>query len=152
MADIVSIAKAAGCKYCCLTTRHHEGFSLYDTQGLSDFDALHSPVGRDLVAEFAEECRKGDIIPFFYLTTLDWRHPDFENDFDAYLDYLYKSVEILCTNYGKIGGLWFDGNWSKPDANWQEDRLYKMILLYQPDAMIINNTEGHSGSQNTVHF
>ena len=68
-----------------------------------------------------------DIVPFFYHTTLDWHHPDFENNFDAYLDYLYKSVEILCTKYGKIGGLWFDGNWSKPNADWKENELYANI-------------------------
>jgi alpha-L-fucosidase len=49
-------------------------------------------------------------------------------------------VEILCSNYGKIGGLWFDGNWSRPNSDWQEDRLYKMIHRLQPEAMIINNT------------
>lgn len=144
MADIVSTAKAAGCKYVCLTTRHHEGFSLYDPCGLSDFNSLNSPAGRDIVAEFVDECRKADIVPFFYHTTLDWHHPDFENNFEAYLDYLYKSVEILCTKYGKIGGLWFDGNWSKPDADWQEDRLYKMIHRYQPEAMVINNSGLHA--------
>lgn len=140
MHDIVSTAKAAGCKYICLTTRHHEGFSLYDPCGLSDFNSLNSPAGRDIIAEFVEECRKVDIVPFFYHTTLDWHHPDFNDDFDAYLDYLYKSVEILCTKYGKIGGLWFDGNWSKPDADWKEDDLYKMIHRLQPEAMVINNT------------
>lgn len=140
MADIVSTAKNAGCKYVCLTTRHHDGFSLYDTCGLNDYDAPHSAAGRDVIAEFVAECHKADIVPFFYHTTLDWRHPDFEDNFDAYLEYLYRSVEILCTKYGKIGGIWFDGNWSKPDADWQEDRLYKMIHHYQPEAMIINNT------------
>lgn len=140
MAEIVKVAKAAGCKYICLTTRHHEGFSLYDTKGLSTFDVLHSPTARDLVAEFTQECRRADIVPFFYHTTLDWHSKDFEADFDAYLEYLYKSVEILCTNYGKIGGIWFDGNWSKPDADWKEDRLYSMIHRLQPEAMIINNT------------
>ena len=140
MRDIVETAKAAGCKYIVLTTRHHEGFSLYDTKGLSDFDVMHSPTGRDIVREFVEECRKEDIVPFFYHTTLDWLHEDFEGNFDRYLDYLYNSVEILCTQYGKIGGLWFDGNWSKKGADWKEDRLYKMIHRYQPEAMIINNT------------
>ena len=144
MHEIVSTAKAAGCKYICLTTRHHEGFSLYDPCGLSDFNALNSPAGRDLIAEFVEECRKVDIGPFFYHTTLDWHHPDFENNFDAYLDYLYKSVEILCTKYGKIGGLWFDGNWSKPNADWKEDKLYKMIHRLQPEAMVINNSGLHA--------
>jgi len=143
-ADIVAVGKAAGCKYICLTTRHHEGFSLYDTRGLSDFDAVHTPYGKDFIAEFVEACRRADIVPFFYHTTLDWHHPDFEDNFDNYLDYLYKSVELLCTHYGKIGGLWFDGNWSKPNADWQEDRLYKMIHRLQPDAMIINNTGLHA--------
>jgi alpha-L-fucosidase len=140
MRDIVETAKSAGCKYITLTTRHHEGFSLYDTKGLSDFDVMHSPTGRDLVREFTEECRKEDIVPFFYHTTLDWLHEDFNENFDRYLDYLYESVKILCTEYGKIGGLWFDGNWSKRGADWKEDRLYKMIHHYQPEAMIINNT------------
>jgi len=140
MAEIVGIGKKAGCKYICLTTRHHDGFSLYDTCGLSDYDAPHSAARRDLIREFVDECRKADIVPFFYHTTLDWYHPDFNNDFNAYLEYLRKSVEILCTNYGKIGGLWFDGNWSNPEADWQEDELYSMIRRLQPDAMIINNT------------
>ena len=140
MAEIVDVAKKAGCKYVCLTTRHHEGFSLYDTRGLNDYDAIHSPAGRDVVAEFVDECRKADIVPFFYHTTLDWYHPEFNSDFNAYLEYLRKSVEILCTHYGKIGGIWFDGNWSKPDADWQEDELYSMIRRLQPEAMIINNT------------
>jgi alpha-L-fucosidase len=138
--EIVKIAKAAGMKYIALTTRHHEGFSLYDTKGLCDFDAPHSAAKRDLVAEFADACRSEGIIPFFYHTTLDWYQESFENNFDEYLDYLNKSVEILCRNYGKIGGLWFDGNWSKPDADWKEDELYATIRKYHPEAMIINNT------------
>ncbi len=137
---ICQIAKNAGCKYITLTTRHHEGFSLYDTCGLNDFDAPHSPAKRDLIREFVDACRKYDIVPFFYHTTLDWYDKRFDDDFDAYLEYLRKSVEILCTNYGKIGGLWFDGNWSKPDADWKEDELYATIRRHQPEAMIINNT------------
>ncbi len=138
--DLVSTAKKAGCKYITLTTRHHDGFSLYDTCGLNDFDAPHSACKRDLVREFVDECNKQGIVPFFYHTLLDWHHPDYYNNFDSYIDYLIKSVEILCTNYGKIGGLWFDGFWDKPNANWQFDRLYGTIRKHQPDAMIINNT------------
>lgn len=138
--ELVLTAKRAGCKYITLTTRHHEGFSLYDTCGLCEFDAPHSPAGRDLIREFVDACRKYEIVPFFYHTTLDWYQLDFEENFEKYLDYLYKSVEILCRNYGKIGGLWFDGNWSKPNADWKEDELYAMIRKYQPEAMIINNT------------
>ena len=137
---IVALAKRAGMKYITLTTRHHEGFSLYDVKGLDTYDSMHSPAGRDLVREFVEACNEADIIPFFYHTTLDWYREDYENDFDSYLEYLRQSVEILCTEYGKIGGFWFDGNWDKPDADWKLDDLYATIRQYQPDAMIINNT------------
>lgn len=138
---LVLAAKNAGCRYITLTSRHHEGFSLYDTCGLNTFDAPHSPAGRDLIREFVDACNKHSIAPFFYHTTLDWHEKSFEEDFDTYLEYLRKSVEILCTNYGKIGGLWFDGNWSKPeDTNWKTDELYATIRKHQPEAMIINNT------------
>ena len=138
--DIALTAKKIGCKYITLTTRHHEGFSLYDTCGLNEYDAPHSPAGRDLIKEFVDACNKHGIMPMFYHTTLDWWNNDFNDNFDEYLEYLRKSVEILCTNYGKIGGLWFDGNWSKPDADWKVDELYATIRKHQPEAMIINNT------------
>ncbi len=138
--DLVKTAKDAGCRYITLTTRHHDGFSLYDTCGLNEYDAPHSAAGRDLVREFVDECNANGIVPFFYHTLLDWYNKDFNTDFPKYIDYLVKSVELLCTRYGKIGGLWFDGMWSKWDEDWQEDRLYGTIRKYQPEAMIINNT------------
>ncbi len=149
--NLVSVAKKAGAKYITLTTRHHEGFSLFDTCGLNDYDAPHSASHRDLVKEFVDECHKENIIPFFYHTLLDWYNKDYQNDFPKYIDYLVKSVEILCKNYGKIGGLWFDGFWDKPNEDWQFDRLYKTIRKYQPDAIIINNT-GLSALGEVTHF
>lgn len=137
---LVLTAKEAGCRYITLTTRHHEGFSLYDTCGLSDFDAPNSPAGRDLVREFVDACHKHGISPFLYHTTLDWYQPSYREDFDAYLEYLRKSVELLCKNYGKIGGFFFDGNWNRPNDDWHEDALYATIRKYQPEAIIINNT------------
>ena len=137
--ELAMTAKNAGCKYITITTRHHDGYSLFDTCGLNDYDAPHS-CGRDLIKEFVDACHTYDIIPFFYHTLLDWREKTFDTDFPVYLDYLRKSVEILCTNYGEIGGLWFDGMWSKPNADWEEDTLYGTIRKHQPDAMIINNT------------
>lgn len=136
---LAKMAHDAGIKYITFTTRHHDGFSLYDTRGLNTFDAPHSAAKRDLVEDFVNGCNKYGIVPFLYHTTLDWRVPEFENDFPAYQQYLRESVKILCTQYGKIGGLWFDGNWSK-NADWEEDALYGMIRKYQPEAMIINNT------------
>ena len=139
---LVLTAKNAGCKYIVLTTRHHEGFSLYDTCGLTDFDAPHSPAGRDLVREYVDACNKFGIVPFFYHTTVDWYNQDFFNfdNFEVYREYLKRSVEILCTKYGKIGGFWFDGNWWSESIDWKEDELYAMIRRYQPDAIIVNNT------------
>lgn len=137
---LVLAAKNAGCKYITLTARHHDGFSLYDTCGLNDYDAPHSLCRRDLIKEFVDACNKESIKPFFYHTLLDWYEPHYNTDFPTYLKYLQKSIEILCRNYGEIGGFWFDGMWSKPNENWEEDTLYGIIRKYQPDAMIINNT------------
>ncbi len=136
---LVRTAKEAGCKYITLTTRHHDGFSLYDTKGLNDFDAPHSACKRDLVREFVDACNAGGIMPMFYHTFLDWHHPAYKNDFPAYIDYLVESIKVLCTNYGKVGGFWFDGKWDKGE-DWQEDRVYGTIRALQPEAMIINNT------------
>lgn len=140
---VARLAKEAGMRYITLTTRHHDGFSLYDTRGLNTYDASHSPAGRDLIAEFADACRAEGIVPFFYHTTLDWTWDSAncsEEKFAEYLDYLKASVEVLCTHYGDVGGFFFDGNWSRPQSNWKEDDLYGMIHRLQPDAIIINNT------------
>lgn len=153
---IARLARDSGMKYIVLTTRHHDGFSLYDTCGLNEFDAPHSAAKRDLIREFVDGCREFGIIPFFYHTTLDWhwhgkstRDLD-EEEFAEYLVYLRRSVEILCTNYGKIGGLWFDGNWSRKESDWQEDLLYGVIRKHQPEAIIVNNT-GLSARGKTGH-
>ena len=137
---IARTAKAAGMKYITLTSRHHDGFSLYDTRGLSPYDAPHSAAGRDLVKEFVDACHEEGILPVLYHTTIDWSVDSFPSDRSTYLQYLYDSVEILCTHYGKIGGLWFDGNWSQPTWDWELDKLYGMIRRLQPEALIVNNT------------
>ena len=137
---LVRTAKEAGAKYIVLTTRHHEGFSLFDASGVSEFDAPHSPAGRDLIREYVDACNEEGIVPFFYHTTLDWHMDSFNDAFTSDLEYLRKSVEILCTRYGKIGGLWFDGNWWRPHDDWHEDELYATIRKYQPEAIIVNNT------------
>jgi len=142
-------AKRAGMRYLTHTSRHHEGFSLYDTRGLSDLDITHTPCKRDLIRELTDACRAEGILPMLYHTTLDWNDKRFESDWDGYHKYLRDSIELLCTQYGKIGGFWFDGNWSKPGADWHETELYKVIRKHQPDAIIINNSGidamGHGG-------
>lgn len=137
--ELVLLAKQTGCRYITMTTRHHDGYSLYDTCGLSDYSTV-CDFGRDLVREFVDACREADIIPFFYHTLLDWHEECYKTDFTAYLRYLRGSVELLCRNYGTIGGFWFDGMWDKRDADWEEDELYGMIRSLQPEAILINNT------------
>ncbi len=137
---LVQFAKDVGMRYVCLTTRHHDGFSLYDTRGLSNFDAPHSAAGRDLVKEFADACHSLDMPMFFYHTTLDWKVDCFETSWNSYLEYLKASVELLCKHYGKVSGFWFDGNWSRRNLDWKEDELYGMIRSYHRDCIIVNNT------------
>ena len=105
--QLVSNAKNAGCKYITLTTRHHDGYSLYDTCGMNDYDAPHS-CGRDLVREFVDACNAQGIIPFFYHTLIDWHEkscpyasdlrPELNRDghWETYMEYLQKSVELVC--------------------------------------------------------
>lgn len=150
---IVRLAKANGIRYICLTTRHHDGFSLYDTRGLSTFDAPHSAAGRDLIKEYADACHAHDMPMFFYHTTLDWMVETFDTDWDAYLQYLRNSVEILCKHYGNVAGFWFDGNWSRPGRDWQEDYLYELIRKYRPECIIVNNTGlGARGATGNPHI
>ena len=137
--ELARAAKRAGMGYVTLTSRHHDGFSLYDTHGLSPYDVTHTPAGRDLVADFVEGCNEEGVLPMLYCSTLDWSEPLFEGDWKGYLAYLRASVELLCKNYGPVGGFWFDGNWSKRDADWETDALYGMIRELQPDAMVIEH-------------
>ncbi len=137
--DLCRFAKDNGFRYIVLTTRHHDGFSLYDTKVLSDFDAqrfLH----RDLVKEFVASCKKFGIKPFFYHTLIDWREEQNFKCFSDYLGYLRNSLKILCTEYGEIGGFWFDGQWKYPDEDWEEEKMFDIIKTLQPNAMIINNS------------
>lgn len=137
---LISFAKECGIRYVCLTTRHHDGFSLYDTRGLNDFDAPHSGAGRDLIKEYADACHELEMPMFLYHTTLDWKVDSFQSDWDVYLEYLKASVETLCKFYGKVSGFWFDGNWAKPDSDWKEDELYGLIRKYHPECIIVNNS------------
>ncbi len=137
---LVASAKKEGFKYIVLTTKHHDGFYLFDTKGISHFDSVHTPFGEDVVKIFVDECKKNNILPFLYFATYDWKNNKYYKDFPAYLEELRELVSILCTNYGEIGGLWFDGNWDKPRADWRESTLYNQIRQQQPEAIIVNNT------------
>ena len=95
--EIAAFARRAGMRYIALTLRHHDGFSLYDTCGLNSYDAPHSAAKRDLAAEFVEGCRKHDIVPFFYHTTIDWhwRGGDLDPEGKTFVNYASEAPDEL---------------------------------------------------------
>jgi len=152
----VSIAADAGQKYMVITSRHHDGFSMYDT-ALSDYKVTNTPFRRDPLAELANACaRRGDVKIGFYNSLLDWRHPAYRFRAESgliwedYLGFLHGQVRELCTNFGEIACMWFDGDWPRhhlDDSNayfaaggsFEYGKLYGMIHQLQPDAVVINN-------------
>ena len=123
-------AKAAGMKYAVLTTKHHEGFCMWDTQ-YSDYKCTNTPAGRDLVREYVDAFRAEGLHIGFYYSLIDWHHPQFpidmnhprrddpdayeqskDRDMRVYAEYMRNQVRELLTNYGKIDVLWFDFSYS----------------------------------------
>lgn len=152
-AEWVSLVKAAGMKYITITAKHHDGFAMFDSQ-ISDWDiADRTPYGEDVLAQLAEECRRQGIKLFFYYSQLDWHHPDYyprgrtglsaerreQGDWYGYLDYMDEQLRELLTGYGEIGGIWFDGMWDRPDADWRLERTYSLIHELQPQALVGSN-------------
>ena len=146
----VALAKAAGMKYITITSKHHDGFAMFDSK-ISDYDIVdRTPYKKDVLKALADECHKQGIKLFFYYSQLDWHHPDYfprgrtgrdaerpeHGNWPRYLDYMNAQLRELLTNYGEIGGIWFDGWWDRPDADWQLDRTYALIHELQPQALI----------------
>ena len=154
----VGLAKAAGMKYITITSRHHDVFAMFDSK-ISDWNIVQrTPYGKDPLKMLAEECHRQGIKLFFYYSQLDWHNPDYfprgrtategawkngrpdHGDWNAYLDeYMDGQLRELLTNYGPIGGIWFDGMWDKPDADWHLAKTYALIHQLQPAALIIPN-------------
>jgi alpha-L-fucosidase len=155
----VALAKAAGMKYITITSRHHDGFAMFDSK-VSDWNIVQrTPYGKDPLKMLADEAHRQGIKLFFYYSQLDWHNPDYyprgvtasdsgswhngrpdHGDWNAYLDsYMDGQLRELLTNYGPIGGIWFDGMWDKPDADWHLAKTYAMIHQLQPAALIIPN-------------
>ncbi|HEX5071518.1 MAG TPA: alpha-L-fucosidase, partial [Vicinamibacterales bacterium] len=149
----VAMAKAAGARYITITSRHHDGFSMFQTRATQYNIVDWTPFKRDPMKELADECRKQGLKLFFYYSQLDWHHPDYfprggtggasgrpdAGDWNRYLDFMDQQLTELLTNYGPIGGIWFDGMWDKPNANWRLDRTYALIHRLQPAALIVPN-------------
>ncbi|TCD11623.1 alpha-L-fucosidase [Pedobacter frigidisoli] len=159
----VSMAKGAGMKYITLITRHHDGFSMWDTK-YSDFNIMNSPYKKDIVKMMADECHKQGIKLYLYYSLLDWRREDYPHetgktgqntgrkghgDYASYLQFMKNQLTELLTNYGEIGGIWFDGHWDQtaPEGSadrtsridWKYDEIYGLIHKLQPQCMIGNN-------------
>ena len=150
--------KASGAKYITITSKHHDGFAMYDSK-VSDYNIVDStPFKRDVLKELKAACDKQGIKLFFYYSQLDWHHPDYyprgrtgnvytgraeEGDWDTYIDYQNAQLKELLTNYGSIGGFWFDGWWDQEDGpfkeRWRLEETYKLIHDLQPQALVINN-------------
>lgn len=140
------LAKTAGMKYMVMTTKHHEGFCLFDTK-LTDYCAPKQAAGRDLVAEYVEAARSEGMRFGFYYSLMDWHHPDgarCKTDEAArrrFVDYIHGQVRELCTNYGKVDILWYDVNWPLTPEGWESVQMNEMVRKLQPD-ILINNRSG----------
>ncbi|MCD6520274.1 MAG: alpha-L-fucosidase [Anaerolineae bacterium] len=138
------LAKEAGMKYMVMTTKHHEGFCLWDTKQ-TDYNAVKRGPGRDLVREFVDACHEFGLKVGFYYSLMDWHHPDGarcakdEVARRRFLDFTQGCVRELCSNYGKIDILWYDVSWPLEDADrWETYKMNTMVRELQPD-IIINN-------------
>jgi alpha-L-fucosidase len=142
-AEWVRIAKDAGMKYIVLTSKHHDGFCLWDSK-VSKYDIVDfSPYGKDVIKALANECQKQNMTLCFYHSIMDWHHTDANaQNWDKYREeYLKPQLKELLTGYGKIGVLWFDGEWVKEWTEEQGRDLYNYVRNLQP-SIIINNRVG----------
>jgi len=158
----VQIAKNAGMKYITITSKHHDGFAMWDSK-VSDWDIVdRTGYGKDVLKMLADECEKQGIALFFYHSHLDWHHPDYfprgstghhtgrdrHGDFNKYIDYMNAQIAELCSGrYGKVAGFWFDGWWDQQvkrpgkqtHVDWRLQETYDLIHQLQPQALIGNN-------------
>ncbi|MEO5650784.1 MAG: alpha-L-fucosidase, partial [Ginsengibacter sp.] len=159
----VSVAKNAGMKYITFITRHHDGFSNWDT-GASDWKITNTPYGKDVLKQLADECHRQWIKLYLYYSLLDWYRSDYQyetgrtgkgtgrtqkSDWPSYIKFMKTQLTELLTNYGEISGIWFDGHWDQTEpegaadrssrVNWHYDEIYGLIHKLQPQCMIGNN-------------
>ncbi len=145
----VAAAKDAGVKYIVITSKHHDGFAMFDTK-LTDWGIMSTPWKHDPIKDLAAACREAGITFCLYHSIMDWHHPDYmprrawndvakgEPDFDRYVKFMKGQLKELVTNYGPLGLIWFDGEW---EPTWTQERgkdLYNYCRSLQP-SVIINN-------------
>lgn len=172
-------AKKAGLKYFVITTKHHDGFCLWDT-AYTDYKVTNTPAKRDLLKEIVEAFRAEGLKVGFYHSLLDWHHPEFPvdgthpqsgdedfkkaaagRDMSKYVEYLHNQVRELLTNYGKVDYLWFDfsypkENWGwsvgKGAQDWQSEKLEKLCLELQPHIILNDRLDLQRGIQTPEQY
>lgn len=151
----VSAFKKAGAKYICFTTRHHEGFSMWNT-AQSDYNIMNTPYGKDIVRQLADECHRQGIRLHLYYSHIDWTREDYpagrtgrgckdlsKADWKSYYNFMNSQLTELLTNYGKVDAIWFDGWWDHDEDaqsfDWELEKQYRLIHSLQPSCLIGNN-------------
>ena len=159
----VKMAKETGMKYITITSRHHDGFSMFDSAA-SDYNIVDkTPYGKDVLKMLSDACRKEGMKLFFYYSQLDWYRDDYfprgrtgngisgrgEGDWNDYIEFMKAQLTELLTNYGEIGGIWFDGQWDQHEwdgkrfgklkADFKLKEVYELIHNLQPQALIGSN-------------
>jgi alpha-L-fucosidase len=147
--DWAKLARQAGQRYMVMTTKHHEGFCLFDSK-LTDYCAPKQGPGRDLVKEYVEAARGEGIRVGFYYSLMDWHHPDGarcatdEQARRRFVDYIHGQIRELLSNYGKIDVLWYDVPWPLDAAGWESEKMNAMVFELQPE-IIVNNRNALPG-------
>jgi alpha-L-fucosidase len=152
-----TIAKNAGCKYVVITSKHHDGFCLFDSKH-TDYCVRSTPFKRDIMKELSNACRRQGLTMCWYHSIMDWHHPDYlprrgwekrsaeSANFDRYRDHMKNQLRELVTNYGKIGVLWFDGEW---EDTWKHEHgvdLYNYLRGLDPNIIVNNRVDkGRAG-------
>jgi len=143
----IQTAKDAGMKYLVFTSKHHDGFSMFDSK-LTEYKITNSPFKRDVVKELADACHKAGLKLGYYYSPPDWYHPDYRTEnHSRYIKFLHGQLREICSSYGKIDIIWFDGLGGKPE-DWDSENLFRMIRRLQPH-VIINNRAGLPGDHDT---
>ena len=150
------VFKKAGARYITFTTRHHDGFSMWNTQQ-SDYNIMHTPYGKDIVAQLAEACRENNLALHLYYSHIDWMRDDYpmgrtgrgvgkdtaKADWPHYFAFMNRQLTELLTQYGAVRAIWFDGWWdhdqTKPAFDWQLPEQYALIHRLQPACLVGNN-------------
>jgi alpha-L-fucosidase len=158
----VRIAKDAGMKYITFTSRHHDGFSNWDTKQ-SDWNIMNTPYGKDLIKQLSDECKKQDVKLVLYYSLLDWMRTDYQyetgrtgkssgrtekSNWQSYINFMKAQLTELLTNY-EIAGIWFDGHWDQTEdenrtdhtthVDWHYPEIYELIHSLRPGCLVANN-------------